>query len=103
MKEVKFKFALGTVVREKITGFEGVVMSQCNYISGCIQYGVLSQKLTAEGKTADWIYYDENRLHNTGTVLHLDEDEGEEKELADTPIGGEDVRVSMNSSSPRCS
>jgi len=94
--QVEFKFGLGTVVREKITGFEGVVMSQCNYISGCVQYGIMSRKLTPEGKTSEWIYYDENRLTPTETVIHLDEEE-----IPDTPIGGEDVRVNMNSTSPR--
>jgi hypothetical protein len=95
---VNFKFALGEVVREKITGFEGVIMSQCNYISGCVQYGVLSRKLTTEGKTHDWTYYDENRLALIGEEkIVLDEGQ----EIADTPTGGEDFRMIHDSSSPR--
>jgi hypothetical protein len=94
-----FKFPLGQVVREKITGFTGVVMSQCNYISGCTQYGVMQRTLTAEGKTADWTYYDENRLApvNEERVI-LDENE-----VADTPIGSKDVRVSHDRNMPRMS
>ena len=98
-QQVTFKFALGEVVREIITGFEGVVMSQCNYISGCIQYGVLSRKLTNEGRTHDWIYYDENRLASIATERIILDDK--EQEQADTPSGGEDVQVCYDSSSPR--
>ncbi len=95
---VNFKFALGEIVREKIAGFEGVIMSQCNYISGCVQYGVLSRKLTLEGKTHDWVYYDENRLTTIGTErIVLDE----EQEVADTPSGGEDFQMNHDSSTPR--
>ncbi len=95
---INFKFSLGEVVSEKITGFEGVIVSQCNYISGCIQYGVLSRRLTPEGQTQKWTYYDENRLMLTGeerTLLDV------EPELPKNRIGGADRRINMNSSGPR--
>ena len=102
MKQTQdFKFSLGEVVKEKITGFEGVIMAQCSYISGCTQYGIMSQKLDEHGLTQNWIYYDENRLTTLDKIIILDE--REEEELPDTLMGGEDVRVSMNQQSPRLS
>lgn len=95
-----FKFSLGEKVKEKITGFEGVVMSQAAYISGCTQYGVMSTELDTEGASKSWIYYDENRLASLGSKIELDEDEEEEPE---TPIGGEDIHVNMDKNYPRTS
>ena len=31
---------LGHKVRDKITGFEGIVIAKCEYINGCIQFEV---------------------------------------------------------------
>jgi hypothetical protein len=49
-QSVRFKFRVGEVVKEKITGFKGVVMAQTNYISGCVQYGVMGTTLITFGK-----------------------------------------------------
>ena len=96
MKEkIEFKFSVGELTREKITGFEGVVMSQCHYISGCVQYGILSRELKG-GETEKWTYFDEDRLASSNEIIHLLPDEREE-----TPMGGEDVKVSMSRNNPR--
>ena len=42
---VNFKFKKGEVLKDKITGFSGVVMARCDYITGCIHYGLLSRDL----------------------------------------------------------
>jgi hypothetical protein len=52
---------LGTNVRDKITGFEGVVMARTQYINGCDRYAVQAQELH-EGKPVDWVHFDENQL-----------------------------------------
>ena len=41
---------LGQKVRDKITGFEGVAISRIEYLSGCIQYGVIPRYNEAEMK-----------------------------------------------------
>jgi hypothetical protein len=62
MQKVEFSFDLGSVVKEKVTGLVGVVMSQTVYFTGCKHYGVQQQSLTADGKMKDWEYIDESRL-----------------------------------------
>jgi heat shock protein HspQ len=57
-----FKFALGEIVKDRITGFKGVVVCQSKYLTGCSRYGLLSQELTKEGNPADWCYFDEDCL-----------------------------------------
>jgi hypothetical protein len=52
---------LGVTVRDRITGFEGVVMGRTEYITGCTHIGVQSKKLSKEGKMQDWEWIDETR------------------------------------------
>lgn len=60
--EKPFKWRLGSPVKDKITGFEGIVRCQARYLTGCNQYGVQSKKLTKEGNPSGWIYFDEDQL-----------------------------------------
>ena len=43
-----FKFELGEVLKDKITGFTGVVMGRTEYFTDCDHYGLCSQKLRNE-------------------------------------------------------
>ena len=40
------KVELGSLVRDKITGFEGIVMGRTEYLTGCAHVGVHRQRLT---------------------------------------------------------
>jgi len=57
-----FGFELGEILKDKITGFKGVVMGRTEYFTDCIHYGLLSQKLSDSGKPIDWQWFDETRL-----------------------------------------
>lgn len=61
-----FKFELGDVVKERFTGFTGVVMARSEYWTECRHYGILPKKLTKEGKIAEWDWLDEKRLIRVG-------------------------------------
>ncbi len=59
----KFKFEIGATVKDRITGFCGVVMAQSFYFTGCYHYGLLSKKLKKDsGLPADWEWFDQSRL-----------------------------------------
>lgn len=66
-----FKFKLGEVLKDAVTGFTGVVMARIDYTTGCNQYGLSPQKVNKEGKRPDWEYIDENRLVSTGKIVKL--------------------------------
>lgn len=51
---------LGDKVKDVVTGFKGVVMSHIEYFTQCDQYGVCPK--TKDGKTREWVYFDESRL-----------------------------------------
>ncbi len=55
------KIKLGTKVRDKITGFEGIAYSRVEYLNGCIQYGV-KPKVGDNNKMPDSEYIDESQL-----------------------------------------
>ena len=56
-----FKFELGQVVKDKITGYQGIVMVRAEYSTGCTHYGVLSQELDKNGSERPWNWLDESR------------------------------------------
>ena len=56
-----FRFELGQLVKDKITGFKGIVICQSKYLTGCNRYSLQSQKLD-KGKPADWVAFDEDQL-----------------------------------------
>ena len=55
---------LGAAVKDRITGYEGIVTGFAEYITGCRQWLVTSRALKPDGETlANWI--DEVRLELT--------------------------------------
>jgi hypothetical protein len=60
----EFKFGLGDEVKDKITGFKGIVRVRSQYLTGCNVYGLQSSKLTKEQKPGEWNYFDEELLLN---------------------------------------
>lgn len=63
-----FRFKLGRIAKDKVTGFTGVIMGRSEYFTGCNHYALVSEKLTSEGKPMDWEWFDETRLVLIGNV-----------------------------------
>lgn len=61
METLNFKFGLGEILRDKVTGFQGAVMVRAQYFTGCIHYGLCPQELK-DGKVLDWEWIDTSRL-----------------------------------------
>ena len=62
---------LGSKVRDKITGIEGIVFARTEYLTGCIHVAVQPQKLTSEGKIIDPEWVDETRVDVIGDGVTL--------------------------------
>lgn len=67
-----FKFDLGIEVKDKITGFVGVIVSRAEHLTGCNRYGVQSRKLKNNNEVADWTWFDEHQLVYKGKGLILE-------------------------------
>jgi hypothetical protein len=55
----EFKFELGEIVKDKVTGFSGVIRIRSQYLTGCNTYGLQSQKLDKDSVPGNWQYFDE--------------------------------------------
>lgn len=55
---------LGKEGKDKVTGFEGIIVSRINYLFGCTQYGIAPK--AKDGKLGDTMYFDEGRIEITG-------------------------------------
>lgn len=73
MTNAEFKFSIGEYVRDRVTGFEGAIMSRADHISGCDTYGVQPTQLK-DGTPQDTKWFDEPRLESTGRSLSTIDD-----------------------------
>lgn len=59
-------FDFGDLLKDVVTGFEGIVMVKALYSTGCLHYGLSPQQSakTDKGSPEDpnWLWYDESRL-----------------------------------------
>lgn len=70
----KFKFHVGQLVRDVISGFEGRITGMSVWITGCNTVGVKSQNLH-DGKPIDGVWFDETTLELIDSVSILDKKE----------------------------
>jgi hypothetical protein len=50
------------VLKDDVSGYQGVVMGVTFYDTGCIHYGLAPQKVKSDGTLNDWQWFDESRL-----------------------------------------
>jgi hypothetical protein len=53
---------LGSKVRDKVTGFEGIAIGETRWLHGCLRYTVQPQALDKDGKQRDVAAFDEPQL-----------------------------------------
>ena len=56
-----FKFESGDTAKDIITGFKGIIVGRCNYLTGCNQY-LLQPKSKKMDTKIESIWFDENRI-----------------------------------------
>ena len=54
------KIRLGSKVRDKVTGFEGITTGYCTYLYGCNQYNIVSR--VVDGKPSECFWFDDGRI-----------------------------------------
>ncbi len=66
MEKALFKFENGSRVVDIITGYQGIIGGRTHYLTECVQYGIVRERLTKDGGIPDWIWLDESRLRLLG-------------------------------------
>lgn len=65
---IGFKYNNGDVLRDKVTGLQGVVMVRAEYATGCHHYGLSPRKVLDSGAVPDWQWLDQSRLELVESV-----------------------------------
>jgi hypothetical protein len=55
---------LGKAARDKVTGFDGIIVGKCDYLFGCTQLGIAPQ--SKDGKLESTQWFDDGRVEVTG-------------------------------------
>ena len=63
---------LGKEAKDKITGFEGIIIGKINYLFGCAQYGI-APRVKEDGKVNDTNWFDEGRIEIIGNGIAPEE------------------------------
>lgn len=61
---------LGDRVRDKVTGFEGIVVCRSEWLQGCVRLSVQPEKLDKEGKVKESVTFDELQLEMVKQRVH---------------------------------
>ena len=61
-ENTKSMIELGSTVRDKITGFEGIATSRAEFLYGCVRYGIEPVDLDKENKPMEPQFFDEQRI-----------------------------------------
>lgn len=62
---------LGKRGRDKVTGFEGIIVSKVYYITGCNQYGITPRAI--DNKVPETQYFDVARIEIVGAGVQVEE------------------------------
>lgn len=63
---------LGKKAKDKVTGFEGIIIGKINYLTGCDQYGIVAPVKKGEAtKSAEW--FDVHRVLITGPGVKINQ------------------------------
>lgn len=66
------KFKLGILMKDPVTGVQGIAISYSEVLSGTVQYGIRFPKKDGEEKYPDAVYLDEHLLEEAGPgISHL--------------------------------
>ena len=75
---VKFEHELGIKVKDKISGFSGILTARVEFLTGCNRYCV-QPKTLQDGVPIEGIYFDEEQLKYIGKGIKPSEVTGKKK------------------------
>lgn len=73
---------LGKMARDKVTGFEGIIIGKTSYLFGCDNYGVTPK--ASDGDIKDTRWFDKGRIEIIGDGVSVES-------VQDEKPGGDDM------------
>ncbi len=68
---------LGKLGKDKITGFQGIIIGKIEYLFGCTQYGLAPRALNEGNKIIETNWFDEGRIEIIGEGIAVEEVQAE--------------------------
>lgn len=90
-----FKYEIGILAEDKLTGFKGIITYRAQYITGCNNYGLQPEGLDEKGAVKDVAQFDESRIRALGKGISLADEVEEIKQEAVKAPGGPQPNVSQ--------
>jgi hypothetical protein len=90
-----FKYELGKVAEDKLTGFKGILTYRAQYLTGCNNYGIQPIELGEKGEIKEIAQFDESRIRIIGEGVSLVEDVEQVVEEGVKAPGGPQPNVSQ--------
>lgn len=84
-----FIYELGDEVKDRVSNFQGIVITQTRHLNGCHQYGV-APKVDKDGKMADSYNIDEAQLELVSKGLN------KTKPVKQADVGGATTKIARN-------
>ena len=53
---------LGTVIKDRLTGYTGVAVACTYWLDGCIRYAIVPMKVNKDGRPAEELWFDIQRI-----------------------------------------
>ena len=88
---------LGQEVRDRVTGFQGIVVVIANHLYGCVRIGVQPQGMDKDGRKFDDAFFDVSALEviGVGITAQLTPRSLQEKAAGKAPGGPDRERPGM--------
>jgi len=80
----EYKFEMWDEVKDKVSGFRGIVLGRAEYSTGCLHYFVAPKALDKNNAILNWENLDESRL----VLVKRAKEEAEPKKRRGGPLPG---------------
>lgn len=60
--QTNFKYPMNAIAKDKVSGFQGVIIGRNAHLFGCAQYGLAPQELSSDGSPRQTEFFDEARI-----------------------------------------
>lgn len=86
--QTKFKYPMNAIAKDKVSGFQGIIIARNAHLFGCAQYGLAPQELASDGSPRKTEYFDESRIQilDESNAVYGDD---EYKDIFLIPLGAE--------------
>lgn len=93
--KLESRIGIGDLVKDRITGFEGIAIAATFYQYGCVRILVQPQRMGKDGKIIEPQVFDDPQLKIIRVGAVIPDEKEPEKKKKDGPHGARDDRLAL--------